>query len=466
MRSPQHADHASANSVAAFVSRWSGSGGAERANCQPFLSELCDLLGVARPAAQSGGLGAYRFERSVPRPEPDGRTSTRFIDLYKQGCFILEAKQGAAAAQPSLFGPEPERRATVRNTSGWAQHMLAARGQAERYVRDIPPAEGNPPFLIVCDVGFCFDLYADFSGLGKHYSQFPDASSFRVYLTELHDPARLALLRTIWTEPHALDPSRRRVEVTREIAAFLAKLAVALEARHAPDSVATFLMRCIFCMFAQSVVELAPITGTINADLTVGADASNAVPLRGNAEISSRGTSLRGAGFIVLPALARGLGLGRVAGLGRIVGLERHIRPYLNGRDLTQRSRGVMVIDLDGVSETEVRKQYPDAYQHVLVHVKPERDQNNEPYRRMNWWLFGRNNSLLRAALRALPCYIATVETAKHRMFCFLPAAVIPDNVLVCIASDSAPRARVEDMLQALVAMGQAHQAQDGSYYS
>ena len=33
----------------------------------------------------------------------------------------------------------------------------------------------------------------------------------------------------------------------------LAKLAVALEARHPPDQVATFLMRSIFCMFAQSV---------------------------------------------------------------------------------------------------------------------------------------------------------------------------------------------------------------------
>ena len=84
-----------------------------------------------------------------PTPTRKGRPSTRFIDLYKRGCFILEAKQAGAAPQPSLFGGEADRRATIRNTRGWAQHMMRARGQAESYARDVPAAEGNPPFLIV-----------------------------------------------------------------------------------------------------------------------------------------------------------------------------------------------------------------------------------------------------------------------------------------------------------------------------
>ncbi len=42
----------------------------------------------------------------------------------------------------------------------------------------------------------------------------------------------------------ALDPARRAAKVTREIADMLAVLAKSLEsAGHAPDSVATFLMR-------------------------------------------------------------------------------------------------------------------------------------------------------------------------------------------------------------------------------
>lgn len=40
--------------------------------------------------------------------------------------------------------------------------------------------------------------------------------------------------------------------------------------------------------------------------------------------------------------------------------------------------------------------------------------------------------------LVGLPRYIATVETAKHRLFQFLDAAILPDNMLVNIASDDA----------------------------
>jgi hypothetical protein len=42
----------------------------------------------------------------------------------------------------------------------------------------------------------------------------------------------------------------------------------------------------------------------------------------------------------------------------------------------------------------------------------------------------------LRPALAGLPRYIATVETTKHRVFQFLGAAILPDNMLVAIASD------------------------------
>ncbi len=117
-------------------------------------------------------------------------------------------------------------------------------------------------------------------------------------------------------------------------------------------------------------------TGRINADLTIGTRCKAAKPLRANERIASPGVKLHGAGFIVSPAKAKTLGLGKVPGL------ELHIRPYLNGRDLQQRSRDMMVIDLYGLTEDEVRRRFPGVYQHVVLTVKPERDQNNEPYRR------------------------------------------------------------------------------------
>jgi hypothetical protein len=70
--------------------------------------------------------------------------------------------------------------------------------------------------------------------------------------------------------------------------------------------------------------------------------------------------------------------------------------------------------------------------------VKPERDHNNEAYRRDNWWLFGRRNTELRAGLRGLRRFISTPETAKHRYFLFLDGDILPDNMLVNVALDDA----------------------------
>ena len=105
-------------------------------------------------------------------------------------------------------------------------------------------------------------------------------------------------------------------------------------------------------------------SGTINSDLTIGTHVKAARPLRANERISGRGMSLHGSGFIVSPQVAKGLGLGRVPGL------DQHIRPYLNGRDLTQRSRGAMVIDLFGLTEDQVRERFPATFQHLLLRVK------------------------------------------------------------------------------------------------
>jgi hypothetical protein len=172
--------------------------------------------------------------------------------------------------------------------------------------------------------------------------------------------------------------------------------------------------------------------GMINADLTIGAALALAQPLLANESLCSRGMALHGAGFIVTPAEAHRLGLGRRAGL------ETHIRDYRNGRDLTSRTRGVMVIDLFGLGIDEVRERYPEVYQHLLLAVKPERDANNRESYAKNWWIFGEPRRDFRPALAGLTRYIATVETAKHRIFQFLDASILPDNMLVAIGSADA----------------------------
>jgi hypothetical protein len=884
-----------------FIARWTaGAGGQERANYALFLSELCSVLGVPSPdpAGHETEHNAYVFERAVTFREPDGSTARGRIDLYKRGCFVLEAKQSRLSggrkeivpAQAELLPDAPVvpvPRDQRRGGRSWDIMMQNARRQAEDYAKALPASEGWPPFLIVCDVGNSLELYADFSGQGKNYAQFPDRQGFRIAIEDLRDPAIRDRLKLIWTDPHSLDPTKRSAKVTREIALRLAAVSKFLEERrasdgrpmHAPDQIALFLMRCLFTMFAEDVelipkdsfngilarckdnpdlfprlvgqlweamdtggfafaieatvrrfngylfkdrtvlplpkeeigelfeaaqanwrevepaifgtlleqalekterrklgahytprvyverlvvvtlmeplredwdhvrataerlnaagnskgalaevqrfhgrlcetrvldpacgtgnflyvamemmkrlegevleavadlggqealtleghtidphqflglevnpraaaiaelvvwigflqwhfrtkggapaepilrdfravkamdavvahdgkslvrdaqgrpeartdaegdrvevysyrnprrpvwpdadyivgnppfvggkdirgrmgegyaralweahpninesadfvmywwdraadlltrkgsrlkrfgfvttnsitqefsrrvmaarmkakkpvslvmaipdhpwtkatkdaaavriamtvavagnhqgvlsevtgeadlgsdtpvVELAERRGTINADLTVGADVTAALALQANDYICSPGVKLHGAGFIVSRQEAVALGLGRREGL------DRHIREYRNGRDLTSRPRGVMVIDLFGLTADDVRARFPEVYQHLLAKVKPERDRNNEEYRRVHWWLFGRKNTLMRGFTAGLPRYIATVETSKHRAFQFLDATILPDNMLVCVGLDDA----------------------------
>src|SRR3546814_9080693 len=80
--------------------------------------------------------------------------------------------------------------------------MRNARQQAENYARRLPAEEGWPPFLAIVDVGHVIELFADFSLQGKHYAQFPDRQSFRIYLEDLREPGISERLLKIRSEEH------------------------------------------------------------------------------------------------------------------------------------------------------------------------------------------------------------------------------------------------------------------------
>ncbi|HUD52406.1 class I SAM-dependent DNA methyltransferase [Parvibaculum sp.] len=253
--------------VEAFIARWSASGGAERANYQLFLTELCTLLGLPQPdpARETNNHNDYVFERSVAFKHADGTQTSGFIDLYKRDCFVLEAKQSGKrdALRPKgedqlALIPEDATQAKAgtakRGTRSWDTSMLNARRQAEDYAKALPKEHGWPPFLVVVDVGHCIELYADFVRQGKNYAQFPDRRHYRIMLDDLRHEVVRERLRLAWTDPLALDPAKKSAEVTRDIAERLAKIARALEARkNDPGRVAEFLMRCLFTMFAEDV---------------------------------------------------------------------------------------------------------------------------------------------------------------------------------------------------------------------
>ena len=242
--------------IDAFIDRWSQArGGAERANYQMFLSELCAALDLPPPdpASDQTATNDYVFERGVKRRESEGTASTMRIDLYKRACFIWEAKQSRAGQrddQPSLF-KAAEATSTASTEGKWDVLMRNARKQAEDYAFRLPADHPAPPFIIVCDVGYVFEVYADFSGSGRAYGHFPDRKGFRIRLEDLRRPEIVERLKAIWIDPQSLDPSRHAARVTRQIAERLAEVSKRLEKKHPAEEVAHFLMRCIFTMFAE-----------------------------------------------------------------------------------------------------------------------------------------------------------------------------------------------------------------------
>jgi hypothetical protein len=242
----------SAVKLAELNNRWSTAKAAERANFQLYITELCDAIAVPKP--QPAGSG-YEFELPVRVVTADGTTTTKFIDLVKEGCFLLEAKDADAGKSNDLL-------------------LRRAFGQVTHYAAFVPG--GHPPYLLVLDVGNVLLVWDRWSGT---YGGFQAAR--RIHLPTLHErPKDIAFLRDVVTNPSARDPRGRAAAVTRDIAAKLARLAAGLEDQgHEPERVARFLMRCVFTMFAEDVGLLPdrPFEGATELGLSEPGEFASAV---------------------------------------------------------------------------------------------------------------------------------------------------------------------------------------------
>ena len=278
---------ASPEPIAKFIARWSKAEAAERANYALFLTQLCGILDVPppEPAGPDSAENAYVFERAVTFQHRGGKTTTGRIDLYKRGAFVCECKQYANQAAESddlalaLDAASAAKKGRIaRGSEAWDRAMIEAHGQADRYARSLPTDEDPPPFLLVVDVGHVIELYADFTQKGKAYLPFPDARAHRIRLADLAREEVRAKLRTLWLDPLSLDPAKVSAAVTREVAGHLAELAKSFEKKHDPATVAAFLSRCLFCMFAEDI-ELLPKASFSSLLDSVKGDPGAAVPL-------------------------------------------------------------------------------------------------------------------------------------------------------------------------------------------
>ncbi|MEG3928854.1 MULTISPECIES: DNA methyltransferase [unclassified Microcoleus] len=171
--------------------------------------------------------------------------------------------------------------------------------------------------------------------------------------------------------------------------------------------------------------------GCIYSNLRVGFNSSEVAPLASNLGVCNKGVTILGEGFFLSAEELKLL-------LHLEPDAKKIIKLLYKGKDITDKPRSLKVVDLYGLTEKQVQDFYPRIYQRIRDEVFPFRAVQKRKAYRDSWWIFAEPRSQLRKAIEGLERYIATVETAKHRVFTFLAEDILPDVKLAVIASDDA----------------------------
>lgn len=208
-----------------FIKKWSKSQLSERAASQEHFIDLCRLLGVKTPAEIDPTGDVFTFEKGarVSGPASAGSKGERgWADVWYKARFAWEYK-----------------RKDKHKT------LSAAYQQLQQYREDLE----NPPLLVVCDISR-FEIHTNFTGYKPEVHE--------IALEELGDEGKLTLLRRVFTDPESFKPSETVAAITEKIAGKIGTIAQALRDRgHDPHEAAHFLMKVMFCLFAEDV-ELLP----------------------------------------------------------------------------------------------------------------------------------------------------------------------------------------------------------------
>ncbi len=206
----------------AFVAKWQQSTLRERASSQEHFLDLCRLLGHPTPAEADPAGRWFTFEagaQRLPSPAAAGAGSgvrAGWADVWKMGHFAWEYKGGHA-------------------------NLDRAYAQLLQYRESLL----NPPLLIVSDMARIV-IHTNFTNTAKQVHE--------LALEDLLIPARLELLAAAFTNPDALRPNQTPQQVTEEAARQFARLAQLLQRYgNDPHAAAHFLIRLLFCLFAEDV---------------------------------------------------------------------------------------------------------------------------------------------------------------------------------------------------------------------
>ena len=206
---------------AKFIAKWSPVTLSERAASHEHFIDLCRLLGQPTPAEHDATGAEYTFDKGVKVTAPASKGSkgeSGFADVWWRGKFGWEYKR-----------------------KDKHKDLVEAYRQLCQYREDLE----NPPLLIVCDITTT-EIHTNFTGTAKQIH--------RLALADLDRPGRLNLLRRVFTAPDSFRPDVTKEYVTKEVAEQIGMLAQSLQNRgHSPHEAAHFLMKCMFCLFAEDI---------------------------------------------------------------------------------------------------------------------------------------------------------------------------------------------------------------------
>ena len=195
-----------------FIAKWRASELKERSAAQEHFIDLCRLLDEQTPAEADPAGEWYCFERGA-RKDTGG---DGWADVWKRGCFAWEYK---------------------------GKHKDL--GRAFNQLRQYALALENPPLLIVSDM-VRFRIRTNWTNCVSVTHEFT--------LDDLADGSVRNRLKWAMSEPERLRPGETRQTVTERAAATFADLAQGLrDGGHDPETVAHFVNRMVFCMFAEDV---------------------------------------------------------------------------------------------------------------------------------------------------------------------------------------------------------------------
>ena len=195
-----------------FIAKWRVAELKERSAAQEHFIDLCRLLDKPTPAEADPTGDWYCFERGARKDSGgDG-----WADVWKRHHLAWEYK-------------------------GKHADLDAAFNQLRQYALALE----NPPLLIVSDMAR-FRIRTNWTN--------SVSETHELTLDDLADAAIRDKLKWAMSDPERLRPGESRQALTERAAATFAALAQSLRERgHEPQTVAHFVNRLVFCMFAEDV---------------------------------------------------------------------------------------------------------------------------------------------------------------------------------------------------------------------